>query len=119
VKPATVIAALALSCLLGACETVEYSIVGTQPIKNDQGHVVGHTDRLRDVRTGEELEEVTMYVPRLDQSGAIVGYEEPVMRGTLLRGLDGRRIGVRYGDLRSRAFNPGSEGVTVIVSPPP
>jgi hypothetical protein len=41
------------------------------------------------------------------------------MRGTLLRGLDGRRIGVRYGDLRSRASNPGSEGVTVIVSPPP
>jgi len=118
VKPATAIAALALSCLLGACETVEYRIVSTQTIKNDQGHIVGHKDMLRDTRTGEELEEVTMYVPRLDQSGAIVGYEEPVIRGTVLRGLDGRRIGVRYGDLRSRSSNPGGEGVTVIVSPP-
>jgi len=118
VKPTTAIAALALSCLLGACETVEYRIVGTQMIKNDQGHIVGHKDMLRDVRTGEEVEEVTMYVPRVDKSGAIVGYEEPVMRGTVLRGLDGRRIGVRYSDLRSRGWNPGGEGVTVIVSPP-
>ncbi len=117
-KPTTAIAALALSCLLGACETVEYRIVSTQVIKNDQGHIVGHKDMLRDTRTGEAIEEVTMYVPRLDTSGAIVGYEEPVIRGTVLRGLDGRRIGVRYGDLRSRASNPGGEGVTVIVSPP-
>jgi hypothetical protein len=118
VKPTTAIAALAFSCLLAACETVEYRIVGTQMIKNDQGHIVGHKDMLRDVRTGEEVEEVTMYVPRLDKSGAIVGYEEPVVRGTVLRGLDGRRIGVRYSDLRSRGSNPGGEGVTVIVSPP-
>jgi len=119
VKLTTAIAALALSCLLGACETVEYRIVNTQVIKNDQGHIVGHKDLLRDAETGEDVEHVTMYTPRLDKSGAVVGYEEPVMRGTVLRGLDGRRVGVRYSDLRSRGSNPGGEGVTVIVSPPP
>jgi len=118
VKPATAIAALTLSCLLGACETVEYRIVGTQMIKNDRGHVIGHTDVLRDVKTGEEFEYVTNYVPRLDAKGEIVGYEEPEPpRGTILRGLDGRRVGVRYSDLRSRGTNPGSRGVTVIVKP--
>ena len=118
-KLTKLIAVLALGCLLAACETFEYRIISTQAIKNDQGHVVGHKDMLRDVRSGEEVEEVTMYLPRLDKSGAIVGYEEPVMRGTVLRGLDGRRVGLRYSDLRSRASNPGGEGVTVIVSPPP
>jgi hypothetical protein len=117
VKPITIITALALSCLLGACTAVEYRIISTQAIKNDQGHVVGHTDRMVDVSTGEEVEQVTMYVPRLDKNGAIVGYEEPEIRGTVLRGLDGRRVGVRYTDLRTRGSNPGSEGVTVIVNP--
>lgn len=116
-KLTIVVVVLALSCLLGACETVEYRLLSTQPIKNDQGHVVGHKDKLRDAHTGEELEQVTMYVPRLDKSGAVVGYEEPVIRGTVLRGLDGRRVGLRYSDLRSRASNPGSEGITVIVNP--
>jgi len=35
-----------------------------------------------------------------------------------LRGLDGRRVGVRYRDLRlrSRGTNPG-EGYTILISP--
>src|SRR6266540_1622550 len=117
-KPATTITVLALGLLAGGCSTVELQPLGTEVLRNAQGHVIGQKETLCDCRTGEAIEEVTMYVPRLDTSGAIVGYEEPVIRGTVLRGLDGRRIGVRYGDLRSRASNPGGEGVTVIVSPP-
>jgi hypothetical protein len=59
-------------------------------------------------------------VPRLNEKGDVVGYEEPTPpRGTVLRGLDGRRVGLRYRDLRSRGTNPGGEGFTVIISPGP
>jgi hypothetical protein len=99
-----------------ACAGVEYRIVSTEPVKNEKGHVVGHTDLLRDVKTGEEFEQVTMYTPRLDSRGEVVGYEEPEPpKGTVIRGLDGRRIGVRYSDLRSRATNPAASGITVII----
>jgi hypothetical protein len=104
--------------LLAGCTTVEYRILATETIKNDKGHVVGHKDKLRDVQTGEEFETVTNYIPRLNAKGDVVGYEEPTPpRGTVLRGLDGRRVGLRYRDLRSRGSNPGSEGLTVIISP--
>jgi len=104
--------------LLAGCTTVEYRILSTESIKNEQGHVVGHRDKLRDVQTGEEFEQVTNYTPRLNGNGEIVGYEEPTPpRGTVLRALDGRRVGLRYRDLRSRGSNPGSDGLTVIIAP--
>jgi len=34
-----------------------------------------------------------------------------------LRNVDGRRIGIRYSDLRSRGTNPGGEGLSIIVNP--
>ena len=115
-KPITAI--LALAFLTAACSTVEYHYVGTrQTLKNDQGHVVGQKETLRDPRTGEQFEQVTYFTPRRDEKGAIVGYEEPLPPGVVLRGLDGRRVGVRYTDLRSRGTNPRSDGVTVIVNP--
>jgi len=32
--------------------------------------------------------------------------------------LNGRRVGVRYSDLRSKGTNPNAEGVTVIITKP-
>src|ERR1041384_5684906 len=97
--------------LLAACATTEYRCLSTEPLKNEDGHVVGHKERLRQVKTGEEFEQVIEYTPRRDEKGTIVGYEEPVREGTMLRDVNGRRVGVRYNDLRSRGTNPGNEGV--------
>jgi len=103
--------------LLAACATTEYRFLSTEPLKNEDGHVVGHKERLRDVKTGEEFEQVIEYTPRRDEKGTIVGYEEPVREGTMLRDVNGRRVGVRYNDLRSRGTNPGNEGVQIQVKP--
>jgi len=103
--------------MVGCAETVEYRYIGTEQLKNDRGHVVGHKELLRDARTGEPAEEVTNYAPLHDAKGEIVGYQEPTRNGVVIRGLDGRRIGARYTDLRSRGTNPGSDGVTTIIRP--
>jgi hypothetical protein len=103
--------------VIGACATTEeYQYLGRLLVKNDQGHVVGHTDRLRD-SSGESFEQTTYYTPRYDAKGEIVGYEEPAMRGVALRDVNGKRTGMRFSDLRSRGTNPSNEGVTVIVAP--
>ena len=65
-------------------------------LKNEKGHVVGHKERLRDARTGEEFEEVTHYAPLYDAKGDIIGYQEAARGVAVIRGLDGRRIGARY-----------------------
>ncbi len=103
--------------LFAACTTSEYRFLSSEPLKNEAGHVVGHKERLRDVKTGEEFEQIIEYTPRRDDKGMIVGYEEPVREGTMLRDVNGRRVGVRYNDLRSRGSNPGNEGVQVQVKP--
>ena len=115
-KPTTITAILALN-ILTACSTVEYNYVGRQTLKNDQGHVVGQKEMLRDARTGEQFEHVTYFTPRRDDKGTVIGYEEPLPPGVVVRDLQGRRIGVRYTDLRSRGTNARSDGVTVIVTP--
>jgi hypothetical protein len=86
-------------------------------LKNEQGHVVGQKEMLRDSSSGEQFEQSTYFTPRLDEKGSIVGYEEPLPPGYVVRDLQGRRVGVRYSDLRSRGTNPRSDGVTVIVNP--
>jgi hypothetical protein len=108
---------LVTGILLTGCATIEYQYLGIEPLKNDAGHVVGQKERLRDAKTGEELERVTRYTPRLDSKGTVIGYEEATNRGTVLRDLAGRRVGLRYTDLRSRETNQNGEGVTVIVAP--
>jgi hypothetical protein len=101
----------------GCAKPVEYQYIGTEIVRNEQGHVVGHKELLVDSRTGAEIEQVTNYSPRFDSKGEIVGYEEPVPGGALIRGVDGRRLGVRYTDLRSRGTNPGNEGISIEVKP--
>lgn len=109
---------LAVCLAVAACaETVEYRYLGTEPIRNEQGHMVGHKEKLKEVSTGEEIERITEYAPLLDEKGAIVGYQEPVRGGAVIRSLDGRRLGARYVDLRSRGINPGSEGVSITIQP--
>ena len=110
------IAVLALLFLCG-CAGVEYRYLGSQPVHNDKGHVIGQKELLSDARTGELVERVTLFTPRIDAKGSLVGYDEPLPSGTVLRGLDGKRVGVRYTDLRSRGTNPQSDAVTVIVNP--
>ncbi len=112
-------ACLLATCLAAGCapQAVEYRYVATEPLKNEQGHVIGHKERLTDVETLEEFERITYYQPLYDAGGAIVGYQEPVRGGAVIRSLDGRRLGARYVDLRSRGSNPGSEGVTISIQP--
>lgn len=103
----------------GCAETIEYQYVGTEIVRNDEGHVVGHKELLIDARDGREFEQVTNYVPMYNDKGDIVGYQEPIRGGAVIRSPDGRRIGARYTDLRSRGSNPGSEGLTITIQPPP
>jgi len=111
-------AILAASLTAAACaSTVEYQYVGTEILRNGDGHVVGHKELLVDARNGQEFEQVTHYSPRYDVKGEVVGYEEAVAGGALIRGVDGRRLGMRYTDLRSRGTNRGNEGVSITVHP--
>ena len=66
-----------------------------------------------------QVEYVVDYTPRYDAKGELIGYEEPLPEGVQIRGLDGRRLGVRYRDLRGRGMNPAGEGVSVSVPQPP
>src|SRR3954468_17925465 len=113
---------VALWVLAAGCTStapVEYKYVGSgrQPIKNVEGHVVGQKEMLRDPETGEQYEHVTYFTPRMDAKGIVVAYEEPLPPGVVVRDLQGRRVGVRYSDLRSRGTNPRNDGITVIVNP--
>src|SRR5215204_3841016 len=95
------IAALGLA---GGCSVIEYkssAAVGREDLKNAQGHTVGYKDVMRDADTGEEITQISLFVPRIE-TGGIVGYEERVRGGTVLRDLNGRRIGGRFIDARSR-----------------
>jgi hypothetical protein len=107
---------LCLAIALAACAGPELKPVGVHPLRNDEGHVIGHKQVLLDLRSGSELEEVVLYRPRFGVRGELIGYEETMGEGAVLRDLDGRRIGVRQVDLRSRGSNPGNTGITTLFS---
>jgi hypothetical protein len=110
---------LALGFAAAGCSNLDTkqdsSSVAREDLRNAQGHVVGYKDVMRDGRTGEELAQIGLYVPRLDSRGDIVGYEERVRGGTILRDLNGRKMGGRFNDVRSRANNPTGGGLMIIV----
>ena len=109
---------VAASLALGGCSTIsEYGSVGRQELKNAQGHVIGHKQMLRHARTGEVIAQVALYTPFLDHDGAIVGYEETVKDGSIIRDLDGNSIGGRFTDLRSRGTNARNKGLMVVFRP--
>ncbi len=109
-KLSAVSAALLIGCASPVAERG-----APEPIVNGQGHVIGHQDFRPDPRSGEQVAVPVYYTPRYDAKGDVVAYEEPVPEGVVIRALDGRRIGVRYHDLRSRGTNQNNEGVTVTV----
>ena len=105
----------ALILALGGCSTLDSKPVAREDLQNAQGHVIGYKDLMRDERTGEELAQLTLFVPRLGERGEVVGYEERVRGGTVLHDLNGKRIGARWLDVRSRGTNPQNKGLLIVV----
>jgi hypothetical protein len=106
---------VALGLAAGGCSMLETQSAAREDLKNAQGHVVGYKDVMRDSRTGEELAQIALFVPRLGERGDIVGYEERVRGGSILRELNGKRIGGRWADVRGRGNNPQSNGLLIVV----
>ena len=106
---------LALAALASGCSSVEWKQMSLQPLRNDAGHVIGQKETLCDCKSGERIARLALFEPRFDERGVLVGYEEKMRGGVQLRDLNGRRIGTRYADVRSRGNNPNSKGVTIIV----
>jgi hypothetical protein len=114
-RTTTITIVLALAALTGGCSSVEWKEVSTSPLRNEQGHVIGQKETLCDCRNGERIARLALFEPRFDERGVLVGYEEKVRGGVQLRDLNGRRIGTRWVDHRTRANNPHSKGLTIIV----
>ena len=104
---------------IGGCTTLSDfgTIVRKEGLKNDQGHVIGYKEMLRNDRTGEIIAQVSLYTPMRSESGEVVGYEEQARDGTIIRDLNGRSIGGRFSDLRSRGTNSKSKGLTIVFRP--
>jgi hypothetical protein len=104
---------LGVVALASGCSSVEWKEMTTQGLRNEQGHVIGQKELLCDCRTGERIVRLALFEPRFDERGMLVGYEEKVRGGTVLRDLNGRRIGTRFIDVRS------GKGLTIIVHSQP
>jgi hypothetical protein len=101
---------------LGGCTTVDqYGASSRQNVVDAQGNVAGYKQLLRNERTGEVAAQVRMYTPIRNEVGDLVGYEEQTQDGAIIRDLDGRQVGARFQDMRSRGTNTRSKGITVII----
>ena len=58
-----------------------------------------------------------LFTPRLSERGNVVAYEERTKGGVILRDVNGKRIGSRYVDLRSRGGNARNSGLTIVFVP--
>ena len=110
-------------CLAGGCSVMDQRTgeaakstaqLGREDLRNAQGHLIGYKDTMRDESTGEEMAQILLFVPRV-QAGEVIGYEERVPGGSVLRDLNGRKIGGRFIDSRSRGTNPQSKGLVIVV----
>jgi hypothetical protein len=99
----------ALGLAAGGCSVIDTKPVAHEDLKNAQGHLIGYKDLMRDSRTGEELAQLTLFVPRVNERGQVVGYEERVRGGSVLHDLNGKRIGGRWLDVRS------GKGLVIVV----
>ena len=109
---------IAACFVIGGCTTLsDYGSVRKEALKNDQGHVIGYKELLRNSQTGEVLAQVQMFAPVMSASGELIGYEEQVRDGSVIRDLEGRVIGSRWSDLRSRSTNAKSKGVMIVYRP--
>ena len=107
---------LAASCAAlfaaGGCSTLsDYGSVRKESVRNEQGHLIGYREVLRNNETGEVIAQVQLFTPRYDDAGRLVGYEERAKGGAIIRDLDGQLIGGRFNDLRSR------KGLTIVMRP--
>ena len=105
---------VAIGLGFGGCSIMESKQVAREDLKNMQGHVVGFKDVIRSA-SGEEIAQISLFVPRVGERGEIVGYEERVRGGSVLRDVTGKRIGARFVDARSRGTNPQSKGLLIVV----
>jgi hypothetical protein len=109
-------AILALGLAAGGCThlsspSADVRTLDREDLKNAQGHVIGYKETARDTTSGERLTHIALFLPRLNDSGRIVGYEEPVRGGSVLHDLYGKKVGGRFDDVRSR------KNVTIVVLP--
>ena len=111
-------ASLATLFSVGGCSTLsDYGSVRKEAVRNDQGYTIGYKEMLRNERTGEVIAQVQLFTPMLDDSGALVGYEEKAKSGSIIRDLEGRIIGGRFADLRSRGTNARNQGLMIVMRP--
>jgi hypothetical protein len=96
--------ALIAACFAaGGCSTLtDYGSVRKEALRDEQGHVIGYKEMLRNSQTGEVLAQVSLFTPVVNSNGELVGYEEQAKGGAIIRDLDGRSIGGRFSDIRSR-----------------
>lgn len=103
---------IAASLLMGGCSTLtDLGVVRKEGLRNDEGHLIGFKQLVRNERTGEVFAQVQMFTPVRGANGELVGYEEQVSDGAIIRDLSGRPIGNRFADLRSR------RGITIVIRP--
>ena len=114
----TIAACFAVLLASSGCSTLsDYGSVRKETLRNEQGHVIGYKEMLRSERTGEVLAQVQLYTPVLDNSGGVIGYEESARDGSIIRDLNGRTIGGRFADLRSRGTNAKNKGLMIVMRP--
>ena len=117
------IAVMAVCLAAGGCTTLtDYGSVRKESLRNEQGHVIGYKEMLRNERTGEVIAQVSLFTPLLSDAGNVVGYEEPAKGGAIVRDLDGRSIGSKFADLRSRkaltiVFRPADAQQVALTQP--
>ena len=69
---------LATALLAGGCTSVEFKALGTESLRNSDGHVIGQKEVLCDCATGEELARISLYLPRM-LNGVVVGDRKSVV----------------------------------------
>ena len=109
---------------IGGCTTMSDfgTSVRKESLRNEQGHVIGYKDMLRNEQTGEVIAQVQLFTPLRSDSGDLMGYEEQTRGGAIIRDLNGRAIGNKFSDLRSRksltiVFRPADAPVVAVAQP--
>ena len=108
---------IALTLAAGGCSVLEMKPLGKEMLKNSNGHVIGYREVVCDCGRGEEFDRVVLFTPRVSDTGRVVAYEERTKGGAVLRDVNGKRIGTRYVDLRSRGTNAHNRGLTIVFRP--
>ncbi|HLX79255.1 MAG TPA: hypothetical protein VKS43_01595 [Burkholderiales bacterium] len=109
------ISILAASALAMGCTTLPaYQLDGRSNLINGDGHVVGYRLTTHDAHGAEAVAQTVLYLPRNNEQGELVGYEERIAGGSILRDFNGKVVGERWVDMRSRGSNPRNKGLAVV-----